>query len=217
MPQKVYNLIILDASGSMESIREQARTGVNETIQTIKKAMEENPEQTHFVTFASFNSNGINVVYDRVLASKVVELKRDDYRPNACTPLYDAIGTTVTNLKDYVEKGDVVLVTIITDGYENSSKEFSQPMISRMIADLRKQDWVFTYIGANQDVEREARKMNINNSMKFEASVEGIKDMFLKERESRMCFCLKANKASKGEIDRAELQDNYFVDDDSDD
>ena len=214
MAQKVYNLIILDASGSMEAIREQARTGVNETIQTIKKAMEENPEQTHFVTFASFNSNGINMVYDRVLASKVVELKKEDYRPNACTPLYDAIGTTVTNLKDYVEKGDIVLVTIITDGYENSSKEFSHEMIAKMIADLRKQDWVFTYIGANQDVERVSRSININNSMAFNADKVGTAKMFAFERKSRRRFLNKLNQADGEDISEL-LQEDYFADDEA--
>ena len=93
MTQKVYNLIILDASGSMEDISEQARTGVNETFQTIKNAMKENPEQEHFITFASFNSFGIKTIYDRVSASKVVELQKEDYRPMSGTPLYDAIGT----------------------------------------------------------------------------------------------------------------------------
>lgn len=214
MAQKVYNLIILDASGSMEAIREQARTGVNETIQTIKKAMEENPEQTHFVTFASFNSNGINMVYDRVLASKVVELKKEDYRPNACTPLYDAIGTTVTNLKDYVEKGDIVLVTIITDGFENSSKEFSHEMIAKMIADLRKQDWVFTYIGANQDVERVSRSININNSMAFNADELGTAKMFAFERKSRRRFLNKLNQADGEDISEL-LQEDYFADDEA--
>ena len=216
MAQKVYNLIILDASGSMESIREQARTGVNETIQTIKKAMEENPEQTHFVTFASFNSNGINMIYDRVLASKVVELKKNDYRPDACTPLYDAIGTMVTNLKDYVEKGDIVLVTIITDGYENSSREFSQEMIAKMIADLRKQDWVFTYIGANQDVERVSRSININNSMAFQADEEGTIHMFACERASRMHFCKRLQEVNNGEQPISELLDaDYFSHDEA--
>ena len=216
MAQKVYNLIILDASGSMETIREQARTGVNETIQTIKKAMEENTEQTHFVTFASFNSNGINMVYDRVLASKVVELKKEDYRPNACTPLYDAIGTTVTNLKDYVEKGDIVLVTIITDGYENSSREFSHEMIAKMIADLRKQDWVFTYIGANQDVERVSRSININNSMAFEADEEGTSRMFNQERACRLRFCKKLDSAVTGDMPVSEfLKEDYFSNDEA--
>lgn len=214
MAQKVYNLIILDASGSMEDIREQARTGVNETFQTIKNAMEENPEQKHFITFASFNSFGIKTIYDRVIASNVVELQKEDYRPVSGTPLYDAIGTTVTNLMEYVEKGDIVLVTIITDGYENESSNYSQEMISKLIAYLRKQDWVFTYIGANQDVEIVSKSININNSMVFDADEEGIREMFIRERKSRRKFMNGINLCqTEGNSLEEHLNRPYFIDD----
>ena len=51
MTQKVFNLIILDESGSMEVIKEQAVSGVNETLQTIRTAQREHPEQQHFITW----------------------------------------------------------------------------------------------------------------------------------------------------------------------
>lgn len=55
MKQKVFNLIILDERGSMNSIEKQAIDGVNETVQTIRSAQKMHEEQEHFVTFVSFN------------------------------------------------------------------------------------------------------------------------------------------------------------------
>ena len=44
-PITVYNVSILDKSGSMSSITRQAVDGVNETIGSIKSAQEKNPDQ----------------------------------------------------------------------------------------------------------------------------------------------------------------------------
>ena len=52
---KIYNLIIIDESGSMSCIRQQAMDSVNETIQTIRAAQERNENQEHFVTLVTFN------------------------------------------------------------------------------------------------------------------------------------------------------------------
>ena len=62
MEQKIYNLIILDESGSMQSIKAQAITGLNETLQTIKSAQEKYENQSHYVTLLSFNSNKVNII-----------------------------------------------------------------------------------------------------------------------------------------------------------
>ncbi len=60
MNNRVFNLIILDASGSMSCIRRQALDGVNETIQTIKSEQSKKPELKQFVSFVSFNSASTN-------------------------------------------------------------------------------------------------------------------------------------------------------------
>ena len=49
MKTRIFNLIILDESGSMYSIKHQAVTGVNETVQTIKSAQKQYENQEHFV------------------------------------------------------------------------------------------------------------------------------------------------------------------------
>ena len=117
MKQKIYNLIILDASGSMYTIRQEAIAGVVETVQTIRSAQEKNASQEQLLSLVVFNGSSIATVYDRMPIAKVSDFSKKDYQPRDNTPLYDAMGDSITNLQRYINEDDNVLVTIITDGY----------------------------------------------------------------------------------------------------
>lgn len=209
MKQRVFNLIILDESGSMSSIEKQAVDGVNETVQTIRAAQKKHAGQEHFLTLVSFNSDSVRTIYDNVEADRVEEFSRDQYQPACCTPLYDAMGNALTKLRKNVADNDVVLVTVITDGYENASHEYSHAAIKALVEELRAKDWVFTYIGANQDVEKVAASISVSNTLNFCASVEGTRVMFEKESQSRARFFdrLSAN------VPKEKLADGYFSED----
>ena len=56
---KAYNLIILDESGSMESMKAATISGFNELIQSVRGATEKDPDLQQFIQFFTFNSNGI--------------------------------------------------------------------------------------------------------------------------------------------------------------
>lgn len=81
MNQKIYNLIILDASGSMYSIKNEAIAGVVETIQTIRTAQEENANQEQMLSLVVFNGKRIATVYDRMPIAKVSDFNEKDYLP----------------------------------------------------------------------------------------------------------------------------------------
>ena len=112
MKQSIYNLIILDASGSMYSIRNEAIAGVVETVQTIRTAQEENKEQEQLLSLVVFNGKKIATVFDRMPITKVPDLNEKDYQPTDNTPLYDAMGDSITNLRRYLDEDDDVLVTV---------------------------------------------------------------------------------------------------------
>ena len=126
-PITVYNVIILDKSGSMSSIARQAIDGVNETIGSIRSAQENNPDQKHMVTLVAFCGCEMKVIYDNVPVAEAKTLTDKDYRPCCMTPLYDAVGSTITRIHSLKSSDDnsLALVTIITDGYENASREFT--------------------------------------------------------------------------------------------
>lgn len=186
--RKIYNLIILDESGSMYTIKKQAINGFNETVQTIKAAQAKHEEQEHFVSLVTFNSEAIRTVYDKVAVSEIGVLDEQTYLPNCCTPLYDAMGISLSALKYSVGKKDTVLVTIITDGEENSSSEFTGQGVKTLVEELKGKGWVFTYIGTNQDVEKVAATISVTNVMSFDYSEQGTCQMFKKESRARSRF-----------------------------
>ncbi len=196
----IYNLIILDESGSMMSIYNQALGGANETIQTIRTAQAASDDQKQFLTFVTFDSgNGepVRTIIDTMPINQVKDLTNDDYHPRGLTPLYDAMGKSLIALEQKVTDGDQVLVTIITDGYENSSREFSGASICELVKKLRAKGWTFVYIGANQDAVEVAKRMNIDNAMNFHATHEDTKRMWNDYRESTSNYYEKVRMSKR--------------------
>lgn len=185
MTKKVYNLIILDESGSMCSIENATISGLNETIQSIKSAQGKHDDQQHFLSLLSFNSEHMTWHYDLAPVSGIEEFAGEKYVPGGCTPLYDAIGQGIAKLRRQITDDDMVLVTIITDGLENSSSEYNFMSIKKLIDTMKAKGWVITYIGANQDALAEAHKMNIDNGLSYDATPEGVKNMMTFERSRR--------------------------------
>ena len=193
----VFNLLILDESGSMGSMYQQAITGVNETLQTMREAESENPDQRHFATLVTFDTAHFHHIYNATAAANAVDITTEQYRPWGGTPLFDAMGKAITDLETIVKDDDIVLVTVITDGYENASREYSCEAVKALVDRLRSKGWVFTYLGANQDVEKVAMSMSINNYREFESTDQGASDMFAREKRSRKAFYSKAQRLSK--------------------
>ena len=92
----------------MATIAKQAVSGLNETFQTIRNAQKEHQEQLHFISFVTFNSARIRNVMNRQKVDSDKKLKWTDYRPDDCTPLFDAMGRSLNELKHHVGDEDVV-------------------------------------------------------------------------------------------------------------
>lgn len=214
--QKIFNLIILDASGSMQTIYTQALSGVNETLATIRMAQEEHPELQQYVSLASFSAGNhfLNRIYSGIPIAEARNITREDYPLLGCTALYDAMGTCISELQQKVTHSDRVLVTIITDGYENASHTWSGEMIKSLVQELRHMGWTFTYIGADQDVEKVAGEIGIKNSLRFSANAEETDAMFEKERHSRSNFYKKVCCEISSPCVSMEESNDYFADDD---
>lgn len=191
--ENVYNLIILDESGSMEVIKDSTISGFNEIVQTIKGIEKKFPDQKHFISLVTFNGLGIKTLHDKHPVSELFQIDSRTYKPDSMTPLYDAIGLSVLKLRmDLAGIENVnVLVTILTDGEENSSTEFSGSQIKRIIDEQKALGWTFTYIGANHDVEKAAATISITNTLKFEANSLKILGMINLEKEARYRYSKK--------------------------
>ena len=219
----IYNVVILDQSGSMERIKQEAINGYNETLQTIKAAQLQHTDmQNHFVTLVVFNDAATDMVYDRVACTNAAELTDKTYQPDCGTPLYDAMGATLSKFRNMLDPADdnEVLVTVITDGQENASKEYTGKQIFQMVNELKALGWIFTYIGANHNVEEAAQSMGIRNSLRYESTKRGTEEMFDKQNMSRTNFYSKMSKySSVSERKKAMLADalgSNFFDDEND-
>ncbi|MGM9697396.1 MAG: VWA domain-containing protein [Prevotella sp.] len=187
--KRVFNMIIVDESGSMSIIEKQALAGLNETIDTVKKMQNLHPDMEQRISLLTFDSSHKTFKYDNVKAEAARLLGARDYNPGGCTPLYDAIGIAISKLNAQTTDKDSVLVTIITDGEENSSEEYSLRMIKTLIDKMKKQGWTFTLIGTdNLDVEGMAGQMSIDNHLAFKEDAEGTREMFRRERQARVRY-----------------------------
>lgn len=187
--KRVFNMIIVDESGSMCVIERQALAGMNETIDTVKKMQKMHKDMEQRISLLTFDSGHKTFKYDNVKAESVHRLGCKDYNPCGGTPLYDAIGTAISKLNAQTTERDNVLVTIITDGEENCSQEYNLKMVKTLIDKMKKQGWTFTLIGTdNLDVEGMAGKMCIDNHLAFTQDDRGTREMFRRECEARVRF-----------------------------
>lgn len=199
MKQQIYNLIILDESGSMDCVCRQTISGCNETINTIKSAQRMYADtQEYYVSIFAFQGNEerpSRYLIKNVPASDVNHITPEDYKPWGSTPLNDATGSTLVDLKATVACSENAIgsVTIITDGMENASVKYSTERVARMIQALKEIGWNFNFIGANINVAETAKSYHIDNALEFQQDEIGTQEMFKRENKSRMSYYSRMN------------------------
>jgi uncharacterized protein YegL len=188
--KKTYYLLILDKSGSMGSVISKTIEGFNEQVQMIKSLQQKYPEQEILVSLTTFNHNvDHNMFLKRTDQLRELQTHQNNmdciiYRPNGLTALYDAIGMSVKNLKKKIKKEiknneATAVVVILTDGYENASKEYSYDDIRRLIGKLEKsENWTFSYMGATLDAVEIATGLNIEKHNAIRFVNENIKEQY---------------------------------------
>ena len=153
----------------------------------------------------------VKTVYECMSVRYVEELTAETYQPKCCTALYDAMGMSLNALRPKVAETDKVLVTVVTDGYENASKEYDGKAIKSLVDELKAKGWVFAYIGANQDVEKVAATISITNVMNFEATHQGTMMMSTKLNTARSRFFDRVKDCC---FNAVEANSNFFDIDD---
>jgi hypothetical protein len=156
---------ILDRSGSMASVKEQAIAGFNGFLADQAKE----PGEAR-LTLVLFDDEYLVPVAAAPLA-QVVPLHPKTYEPRASTALLDAIGRTIDELGQRLaatpepERPGQVIVAILTDGEENSSRHFTWQDIATRIQHQRETyNWRFLFLGANQDAIATAAQLNIDRA-----------------------------------------------------
>lgn len=120
------------------------------------------------------------------MPTKVREIVAGDYRPNGGTPLLDAVGSTLSELKTVsaTHEDATGIITIITDGMENSSTHYRLDDVRRLISYFKEQGWTVNLIGSEIDVDAIADTVGIENRMNFSHDEKGTREMFATYKSS---------------------------------
>ncbi len=170
--------IILDRTGSMESIRDDTIGGFNTFLHEQKDAA-----GMATITLVQFDSqNPYEVIYKFKPIAEIPGLDRQTYVPRAATPLFDAVGRGIIALDQQLSRLPVekkparVVFVIVTDGKENASYEFRREQIEKMIAEKQEQsDWQFVFLSADLAAIREAESVGFmrKKSLAFDKNSAG--------------------------------------------
>lgn len=156
-------ILIIDKSGSMGSVKDDAIGGYNEFI---KKQKEDKDCETQ-ITTVLFDTD-FNTIYENTDVKDVELLTEQTYVPSGCTALLDAVGQSIDDVGKRLantsdeNRPEKVIVCILTDGKENSSCKYNRDKIKEMIEHQKdKYKWEFIFLGANQDAFAEAGSIGI--------------------------------------------------------
>lgn len=199
-------VVIIDQSGSMSSLKNEVINNFNEFIEEQQKSEGEIELTTVF-----FNSH-INKFCESADIKHTKKLTSDDYNPSSMTRLYDAIGITLDEHKAKMkelpkkERPEKNILVIITDGQENSSREYQKEDITKKIAKLEKKNWLVMYLGANQDSFAESKKMGVRakSTMNYDFSTSGMRSAWSKISDTTTLY--------SASMDAKSFVDDYDID-----
>jgi Mg-chelatase subunit ChlD len=169
--------VILDRSGSMEAVRDDAIGGFNAFLQE-QRALGSNAT----LTLVQFDSQDpYDVVHDFRPLDTVPPLDHRTFVPRGSTPLLDALGRGVVDLERRLAalpralRPGKVVFAIITDGQENASREFGHDQIRKMLRDCQeKRNWVVAFLSSELEAVHEAGRLGVHDGARMHFAPSGV-------------------------------------------
>ena len=164
-------VVVLDRSGSMDSIAIPTVEGLNSFIKE-----QRNSKGDAIMTLVQFDHE-YQIDYTARPINEVKDLiNGETFSPNGTTALFDAVGKTINDLNTT----DDVIFVIITDGHENASKEYDKNKVFGLIEEKKKMGWNFLFLGANQDAIKAGASMGISasNSINYNANAGSVNTLY---------------------------------------
>lgn len=192
-------VFVIDRSGSMSGLESDTIGGFNSMIEKQKK-------QGDAIVSTVLFSNTVEILHDRVALKDIEKMTDKEYFVTGCTALLDAVGGTIERIegihrKDPENVPDTTLFVIITDGLENSSREYSYRKVKDLIDKRKEEGWDFLFLGANIDVAAEAERIGIsrNNAVAYDCDSKGIEVLY-ECVDARMCYA-REHGSFRGDFD----------------
>jgi hypothetical protein len=207
-PDYTHLAVILDRTGSMESIRDDTIGGFNAFLSEQK--LQPNKATLTLVQFDS--QDPYEIIHQVKTIQDVPELTKETYVPRATTPLLDAIGRGINDLEKCLadmkenDRPSKVVFVVITDGQENASREFRRDQILKMINEKEKKSgWQFVFLSADLDAINDAMDhgFQAKAAMAFDQTGAGVKNAWASVSQNIANYrSSKAKDVSFSEEDR---------------
>lgn len=175
--------VILDRSGSMESIRSDVIGGFNAFLEEQKKE-----KGSATLTLVQFDGQEPNhVVHEFANLAKIPGLTQETFVPRGSTPLLDAVGQTLAQTQATLfgmlekDRPERVVVVVITDGMENASREYTAVQVRQMVKKKSDAGWQFVYLSSDLTAVEDAAAYGFGgaSTMAFDQDSEGTRNMMM--------------------------------------
>lgn len=166
--------VVLDRSGSMQNIWSDMVGGLETFVNEQKEV-----DGKAWLSLAAFDTH-YEVVHDLEPVQDIEVVVPNNIKPRGATALIDSVVKTIKNIEGVQKFNSFapknVVITIITDGMENASREHTTAEMTRLIEKKQGDGWEFVFLGANQDAfaTASAYKINPNHSLTYDATSDGV-------------------------------------------
>jgi len=184
-------VMVLDRSGSMRSVKDDTIGGFNSFLEEQRKV--KGKAEVSLVLFddqyePQFAGVDLNVVAD---------LDDTTFVPRGLTALLDAVGKTISSTYSSIksakkkDRPEQVIFVVITDGFENSSREYTREALFNMITEMKeKEKWEFMFLGANQDAIEVGGQYGFDagSSLTYSANEKGVTTSYALMADKVKCY-----------------------------
>lgn len=156
---------VIDRSGSMKAIWNKTVTGFSSFLKSQKEV------DGHALYSLRVFDDQHTLVYSFASREEACALP-DTIKPRRSTALNDAIGQEIDRIKCFqIEKPSYsnVVLLIMTDGKENSSKEYTSPEVKTLVRDCEEKGWQIIFMGANIDAFATGRTLGVSNNIQYDS------------------------------------------------
>ena len=207
-PKVTHMYILVDRSGSMESIAGDVIGGFNQTV----AEQAQNGADAKLTVIQFDSQDPANVICAGIPIAEMTKLDRTSYQPRGGTPLLDATGLLIGRIRveqaarvaTGLETEDVVFVTI-TDGQENESREYNLARITQLVEQCKAEGWTFVYLSAAITAYADAAAMGYDHgsTQRFQPTADGSGKAFASM--SRSMSSLRNAKRSMQNFDSSQF------------